>query len=652
MSDITTVAAQPGVPAMSYGPAMPKIPYSQQYFVEQDRNNKYEWLIFLMSCVLLGGHGVLFHWIPRYLRNNRDVNSLTNKRYFTFVKKWDRWTSCVGVPIPFKRDPFYLQPSVFLLAFLFIVVNGVFCYVETSDLTYQPQHYIISKRLLKVAMGSLPLLLFLLAHHDLFTAISGLQHDRLTFIHKWLGRWLWAMICVHTGMTVSYWLGNHNPIMIIIPPQIFGMIALGSLTILTWASLRFIRNFAYDFFLGQHRAFGFIMLLMSYFHSASNHAIVLISVHGLVVDRVLMKVYLYVHRYRLPTKNISELEILDEDTMMVTVPVHATGISHRSLPWWKQLLPRVQNWQPGQHVMLNIQKVSFMQYHPFTIASLTESGEMKFVIRKKNGFTKKLMKKLVKMKEKQAEDGDEIEANSDLLKLRVHYAGPYGAKHQPLITFDTNLFIGAGSGALFTFPVALNLLNELREKDMAQDYLHRPSLSTVRIVWVCRRWANISWYMHIFDQLAIHLQEGRAFLDIYITQEECSPSDDEGYCVPTDSDMLPTKTPKNNSKTEEITYEKEVTESTSHGNSTFSSLDHVLFNENLEGVTKYYCRPDIESIVTNEATRLLIEPTKWYKSLAVCSCGPSNMTDYIKVVCQKNRKAKNSPDVYCYTESF
>ena len=66
-------------------------------------------------------------------------------------------------------------------------------------------------------------------------------------------------------------------------------------------------------------------------------------------------------------------------------------------------------------------KIKFFQYHPFTISSLAESGEMKLLIRVERGFTRKLMRHLEQV------DHDEV-------TIKAMFHGPYGARYQPLIT--------------------------------------------------------------------------------------------------------------------------------------------------------------------------------------------------------------------------
>lgn len=89
---------------------------------------------------------------------------------------------------------------------------------------------------------------------------------------------------------------------------------------------------------------------------------------------------------------------------------------------------------------------------------------MKLLIRVERGFTRKLMRHLEQV------DHDEV-------TIKAMFHGPYGARYQPLITFDTCLFFAAGSGGAFTFPVCLDLLNQIDRRDQEGDVLFRPKTS-------------------------------------------------------------------------------------------------------------------------------------------------------------------------------
>jgi hypothetical protein len=79
------------------------IPYSQQYFVERDRNNLLEWMIFAIGVFGLILFGLIFHWLPIYTRSKRDENKLGRRWMFQFTKLWETLNGCVGIKFPFKK---------------------------------------------------------------------------------------------------------------------------------------------------------------------------------------------------------------------------------------------------------------------------------------------------------------------------------------------------------------------------------------------------------------------------------------------------------------------------------------------------------------------------------------------------------------------
>ncbi|KAK6201724.1 ferric reductase [Scheffersomyces amazonensis] len=579
---------------------MAEIPFDVQFFVEKNRNNKFEWLSFLISAMLFIGHGVIFHWIPNILRSKRDTSSLKHRSYFKFVNAWDFWTGCVAFKLPYRKKTYYCQPSILLLSAIFLAINSAFIVVETADLDYLPRYYIISKRISRVGIGNLLTLMLMTAKNDILGAMSGLQHDRMIWIHIWLGRYIWTLITIHVIMGLIYWLKMDFLIMIIIPPQIFGMISYGCLCFLTWASLRFIRKLSYEFFIIQHKIFSFIMLLLAFFHNTGNRAMVLISVHLIVFDRILSKVISFIHKRKSPTKGICSFKKLDDDTISVTIPVKMMKFSYDK--WYSAFLPKIGFWKAGQHIFLNVPKVNFFQLHPFTIASLPDSKHIKLIIRKQNGFTKKLMNKIEKM---QTED----EELGTVVKLKCTFHGPYGAHYQSLLSFDTSLFFGAGAGAAFVFPVALDLLKTIKERDDAEDYLYRSTEARVHIIWAVKRHENTIWMKHLYDELQEFISNGKLTVQIHYTQEE-----------------------------------KEYTSSNSELESPIVMSPDIIKN---------YGRPNLDSIIQEQTAALISDKhTSSYKALAVCACGPPEFTDQIKVACQANRKVKNAPDIYCYTEVF
>ena len=684
------------------------IPFDQQYFVEKQLNNKYEWLVFVITLILLVLHGLLFHWIPLYLRNKRNPSTLSNVKYFKFLHKWDMMTSCCKLRL-FNRWDFYYQPSLVLFCLVFTGMCVGFCFAEVTLINYQGYMYPISKRIGRVGVGNLPILLWSVARNDWLTRISGFQFDRLEFLHKWLSRLMWLFISVHLSLGTYYWLSMNFKIMIMIPPQIFGFMAYGSLAILTWTSTKFIRRWAYDFWLVQHRVFAFIMLFMAFIHNPGDRAAVLIAVHGLVIDRVVSKIISHIHKYHSPTKCRLTFEVLDEDTILMTIPVK--DLDYVPNRWFNKFFG-YKNWKAGQHIFINVGKIKWFQYHPFTISSLSSSNEMKLLIRVQKGFTKNLYKYLT--------DIDHSEHDDETVTIQSMFAGPYGAVHQPFISFDSCIFFGAGSGGAFTFPVCLDLMRQIEEKDNAKDYLFRPRNPHIRFIWTIKRKRNIIWFKWILDELIPYVLQGKLTIDIYVTQENGSDDDAHAYAIDSSDEsscegdsrknllkkaqftvvensqtLTGTNTNVTNTTFDEIEQVTEVEQQdpelkkeqppqqqqqqkksatdgkseqvstristinrtsssmTIDPNSTFSTNTTTSSTSSTTPYNLYYGRPHIDHIIKQDAMNLVADdPKNIHKSISVASCGPPAFTNMIKHECQTVRKMKNSPDVYCYTESF
>lgn len=677
------------------------IPFSEQPFVEKKRNLKYTFLFMLVTMLVPLFHGVLFLWIPWFLRSRRDVASLRYKKYFSFVKYFDSF--CKVQKLTVARKTFFLQPSLVVVWAIHVGFVVLFSYAETDDLDNFPRSYVISKRVGRISIGCVPMVLMFVAKNNIIAALSGLTLDKSVFFHKWLGRLMFLLAIFHMAYSMKYWIDLKFYVMIEIPPQIFGFIAFSCLGMLNVASLRFIRHFAFDLFLVQHRVFNFIMLLLAYFHSKGNRAAVLLGVHLLVLDRITSRVLGIIHKRKSPTKGISDFEILDDTTIRVSIPIKIKDSDNQK--WWWCFVPRYGNWRAGQHVYLNVFKVSMFQYHPFTIGSLSDSGNIVLVIKVHKGFTRKLKNKLLKLKEESDEENreshnlatsessqeSEIQSQhnttnsisssseligkntdstvytpsvsqfkeiidsfeeSEIIKLKAGINGPYGGNYQPLLRFDLVVFFSAGSGASFTLPVALDLLKTIQEREEVGDYMYRPRRTAINIVMALKKVENVKWYDHLWKEFLPFLNSGRAHLSLHITQEVADAADNLGE----DEDVeieeqlaVQGAGPSIEKHDNERVVEYLTGNSSEKRTQSYSTASSYSIVDN-SGFSITYARPDFETII-NDAVRLVCSK-EYRKSFACLGCGPDLFNGEIKRFCNKNRWVEGAPDVYCYTESF
>lgn len=626
------------------------IPLKEQYHVERERNLKFLVLSLITNLLLPFIHGILFLWIPWFLRSWRSSNSLRFLPYFYFLKLSETFSQTHRIKL-FRKD-FYFQPSLILTATLHVGLNGFFCIAQTAEINYEPQSYIVSKRLGLISVAQVPAILLFVTKNNFISAISGLPTDKSVFFHKWLGRFLFLSAILHMSLSLQYWIGLKFYIMVRIPPQIFGFIGFSCLGMMNLGSLRFIRNYAFELFLAQHRIFNFIFLLLIYFHNKRARFPVLLGVHLLVLDRIVGRVMGIVHKRNGPTKGKCDFEILDDDTLRVSIPISISNCD--SLKWWWCFVPRYGNWRAGQHVLFNCNKVALLAYHPFTVASLPSCGKMVIVIRKKGGFTKKLHNKLQKMAEEKDEESsiqsqdaniNDLSSSSSIKKepfeistisevnlrklvsgfpkgmiynMKAGINGPSGGNYQPLLKFETVLLFSAGSGSSFTLPVALELLRELEKRNEMNDFLYRPQKCEVEIHATFQKIAHLKWYDHIWSDFYPYLDSGRAKLFLYFTKETYGELE-------------------LGEKVEDLTMASSQDQSVSD----ISCID---------GTEIKYKRPDVKEIVTKAVREL--SSNKYRHSLACLGCGPTEFNYSIGEACDANRWKRDAPEIYCYRESF
>lgn len=586
---------------------MSSIPYNLQYFVESDRNNKYGWLALGLSLLCLVAYGVIFHWLQIFFRRQQQRTKW--RFYFKLVRTWQFFNSSVPLPrvctlFLSKRKKIYFQPSLLILLCAYLAINGSFMFVETKDLDYQDRYYIVGKRIGKVSTGNLPVLYIFAIKHDPIPFITGLTHDKINLLHRWMGRSIWTMILVHLIISIKYWLKEEFDIMLKIPPQYFGMIAFGSMTVLTWGSLRFFRRMSYEFFLFNHGLFAGIMMLFALFHNPASRAFVILGIHIIVLDRVIAFARAIINRYLSPTKSYAEASLLDDEgTTEVRLPLK----KFKGMRWF---VPNLGTWSVGQHVYLRVGEVRKVQWHPFTIASMPDSEELRLVIRAYNGFSKGIAEKIkTKLTENEGEE-------TNVVKFLSLVHGPYGGRFLPLITFDTAVFISGGTGSSFTMPVALDLAQEIQRRNEAKDFTHRPETTKVRVIWYIQKKDSINWYSELVSQLASNGVQ----VDIFITRED----------PPDEVEEVEEKKPMNSE--EHLFSTVSWSSSTRRSSTTSLSLK--------------YERPNIRELIQDEAYEI---DTK-SMSLAVLACGPSTLVGEVQLEAQECRRA--GKDVYSYIERY
>lgn len=122
-------------------------------------------------------------------------------------------------------------------------------------------------------------------------------------------------------------------------------------------------------------------------------------------------------------------------------------------------------WKAGQHCFLRFPSLGVMDNHPFSIASIVEDEQLKFIIVPRGGMTKKLYSLLEKPE----------------IKIKVFVDGPYGGTSRDFSKFDRVVLLATGSGISSTLPYL---------KHIATDKL---SVQKVELFWIVRYIEDFMW---------------------------------------------------------------------------------------------------------------------------------------------------------------
>lgn len=225
-----------------------------------------------------------------------------------------------------------------------------------------------------------------------------------------------------------------------------GVTALGLFWIISLLSMPFIRKRSYEIFqLGHLFMFPMIGLLCAHGTAALLQAPMLgywLAFPALLViferSRRLWRGFMGIP---------ARIRVLDDDAVVVTCK-HPEGKD------WK--------YSAGQYILLQVPRISFFQWHPFTISSC-RGNFLQVNIKLEGDWTTKLR---------------EMNASED---IRVGIDGPFGAPAQRFYDYDHSIIIGGGIG-ITPFSAILTDLEEhyTERRDPWEQRRHSRSISRPR----------------------------------------------------------------------------------------------------------------------------------------------------------------------------
>ena len=268
--------------------------------------------------------------------------------------------------------------------------------------------------------------------------LTAYSYERLNPLHQIGGYATVAYMFVHMVTLVQAFTLKNNIAFLVEQDQRYGYVA-GICMFITFIAAIGLRRIRYELFYVTHLLMFLLIIVFLPLH-IHHHAekAVYISIFAASIwgaDRLLRGSHLlwYVHGNR---------------ATITPLPNKGTRIVLKRSP---------SRAIPGNHCFVWIPKIRLLESHPFTIVSATKTS-LELVIAAYDGFTNDLHQYAVK--------------NPGAV-LRASVDGPYGATPDFVKTADKVILIAGGSGASFTFGVALDMLRRLTES----------SQTTIDFVW-------------------------------------------------------------------------------------------------------------------------------------------------------------------------
>ncbi|KAG0204319.1 hypothetical protein BGX28_003714 [Mortierella sp. GBA30] len=174
------------------------------------------------------------------------------------------------------------------------------------------------------------------------------------------------------------------------------------------------------------------------------------------------------------------------------------------------------HYRPGQHLYLNIPKLSRYEWHPFTITSSPIEQYISLDIRQDGDWTEELGRLLGYGPETSRLEQAQIVQDLSLLPL-IKVDGPYGGPKEDVLNFDHAVLIGTGNG-ITTFS------GILRHIWFRHQETQSSRLKTLDLYWVSRDVNKLDWFQSLFsmEKTMELFRTGLIRIHIYFTSSKPS----------------------------------------------------------------------------------------------------------------------------------
>ena len=349
------------------------------------------------------------------------------------------------------RVPILNRSLGFILTTIIIIISAIRIIYQKKNINYYASIFLGLSYLLSTKNSFLILL-------------TGILYETQIKIHKTMAFFAFFLGSFHGLYNLFFREINFEQ-------KISGIVLLSMLFLLVFTGAFFsVFSSFFNDFIFLHKIFFFSALVAAFFHKAYN--VFFFGVFWSWLD-LFFRFVVVMRNNRYLTH--MEMEVIEDKFVKII--------------FYKD---RRFTFQEGQFCWLYIPSISLVHFHPFSICSSNSENEIKFIIKKFDNFTKKLLEK-IKRKE----------------KFKIYVDGPYGGSLIDLWdkNYEEIFLIAGGIGITSILSFTKFFLNKL----------HLGKIKKIELYWINR---DICLYNEIKELQKIYKNDTRFKINVFLTRNK------------------------------------------------------------------------------------------------------------------------------------
>ncbi|KAI8624851.1 ferric reductase NAD binding domain-containing protein [Xylariaceae sp. FL1651] len=472
-----------------------------------------------------------------------------------------------------------------ILVLIFVIINALFSFYRV-DLSKSSN---VASRFGWMATGNMALVVFLALKNTPLAFLTAYSYERLNSLHQIAGYTTLVYAILHGSIYTAYFIDS-GKIFVLQQDIVTAGIILGFALLFTALAGLILRRFKYEIFYIAHLALFVVIVVALGLHRPSFE-----PDKTLIVTVLIASLWFSDRLIRLGRLAYNSI---NNKATVYPLPDGGTRIV------LKKPLSRAR---PGKHCYVWLPHIRTFETHPFTIVA---SEPMELIINTYSGFTRDLHR---------------YANEKPGASLTVSIEGPYGTLPDP-IDYDKVVLVAGGSGATFTFGIALDMIRKMTPDSKKQ----------IEFIWTTRGHDNMVWFMQHLNHLITHEYAPKIALKLHLTR--CATTETTLSAIPRSLSQTSTKLPSTSISIQEkngdspslstqassvILREKDLEEAGTR--KSLHGTEQSLSIGDFSHLPVIYGRPDIEVLV-KEAIASVAKDQR----VLIAACGPTGLINTVR----------------------